>query len=129
MGEDSESLLPVLTGVASKSTHEAIVHHSVYGLFSIRQGKWKLNLTPGSGAWSFPRDEKAVELGLPMVQLYDLSKDIAEEENLQAQYPKVVEQLTHLLEKYVANGRSVSGKTQQNDVEVDIWKSNKLLKE
>lgn len=129
LGEDSESLLPVLTGVAKKPVHEAIIHHSVYGLFSIRQGKWKLNLCPGSGGWAYPRDEKAVTLGLPKVQLYDLSKDIGEQVNLQAQYPEVVHRLTNLLEDYVANGRSVPGKTQQNDADIDIWKSLKLRTE
>lgn len=126
LGEDSVSLLPDLTGKAIEPLREATVHHSVYGLFSIRQGKWKLNLNPGSGGWSFPRDEKGVELDLPMVQLYDISKDIGEKENLQAQYPEVVHRLTNLLEDYVANGRSVPGKNQQNDVDVDIWKSLKL---
>ena len=128
-GEDSVSLLPDLTGTAKKSLREAIVHHSVDGLFSIRQGRWKLNLCPGSGGWAFPRDKKAIEIGLPMVQLYDLSKDIGEQENLYEQYPEVVDRLTNLLEDYVANGRSVPGKTQQNDAEIDIWKSIKLQTE
>ena len=34
----------------------------------------------------------------------------------------IVTHLTKLLEKYVADGRSTPGKTQTNDVPVDIWK-------
>ncbi|MEN8193378.1 MAG: sulfatase-like hydrolase/transferase [Bacteroidota bacterium] len=124
-GEDSFSILSDMKRNKETTEREAIVHHSVDGLFSIRQGKWKLELCPGSGGWSPPRDQKAIDQGLPMIQLYDLSNDIGEETNLQAQYPEVVHQLTNLLEDYVAKGRSTPGKAQKNDTEIDIWKSLK----
>lgn len=124
-GEDSVSILSDFKGTAKIPLREAVIHHSVEGLFSIRQGKWKLELCPGSGGWSNPKDAKAMTLGLPMVQLYDLSNDISEQENLQTQYPEVVHRLTNLLEDYVANGRSTPGKVQINDAEIDIWKSIK----
>jgi len=104
---------------------EAIVHHSINGRFSIRQGNWKLELCPGSGGWSAPLDTAAKANGLPSIQLYDMSKDIGEQINLQAQHPEVVARLTRLLEKYVAEGRSTHGKPQSNTVVPDIRKINR----
>ena len=121
--EDSVSILPVLLGTAQHAPHEAIVHHSVTGQFSIRQGNWKLELCPGSGGTSAPRDPAAAKRGLPVVQLYDMAADVGERMNVQARYPDVVERLTRLLERYVAAGRSTPGTMQDNDVPVDIWKS------
>jgi len=127
-GEDSVNFLPDLFGTTNNLVREAVVHHSINGSFSIRQGKWKLELCPGSGGWSEPVPAKTKELGLPLVQLYNLERDIEERENLQAHYPKVVHRLTNLLEDYVKKGRSTPGVPQKNDVEVDIWKFLKLRK-
>jgi arylsulfatase A-like enzyme len=120
--EDSVSLLPILLGKTKERVREALVHHSISGKFSIRQGRWKLELCPGSGGWSAPRDLQAVKQGLPGVQLYDMEADPAEEKNLEAEHPEVVQRLTALLERYVANGRSTPGEPQKNAVAVDIWK-------
>jgi arylsulfatase A len=119
-GEDSVSILPDLLGTAKGPVRQAIVHHSVNGSFSIRQGKWKLELCPGSGGWSDPKPAEAKKNNLPKVQLYDLSRDIGEQLNLQAEYPDVVEKLTTLLQSYVDKGRSTPGKPQQNNGAVDI---------
>jgi arylsulfatase A-like enzyme len=121
-GEDSVSLLPILLGKTDRPPREALVHHSIEGKFSIRQGRWKLELCPGSGGWGLPKDPQALKEGLPAVQLYDMAQDIGEQRNLQAEHPEVVKELTVLLEKYVANGRSTPGAPQKNDVSVDIWK-------
>jgi arylsulfatase A-like enzyme len=120
--EDSVGLLPILLGTADKPMREALVHHSIQGKFSIRAGSWKLELCPGSGGWSQPRDPQAVKQRLPNVQLYDMAKDISEQRNLQAEHPDVVKRLLTILEKYVADGRSTPGAPQKNDVPVDIWK-------
>jgi hypothetical protein len=53
-------------------------------------------------------------VGLPPIQLYDLSRDIGERENVQDQYPEVVETLKALLSRYVKNGRSTPGAHQPN---------------
>lgn len=58
------------------------------------------------------------------MQLYDLADDIGEKKNVQAEHPDVVGQLTKLLEKQVADGRSTPGAPQQNDAKIDIWKKN-----
>jgi arylsulfatase A len=121
-GEDSVSLLPVLLGRADRPLHEAVVHHSINGSFSIRQANWKLELCSGSGGWSAPRPNTPEARKLPPVQLYDLSRDEAEKTNVQAEHPEVVERLTRLLEKYVADGRSTPGAPQQNAVPIELWK-------
>ena len=124
-GEDSVSMLPALLGRDSGPLREAVVHHSIDGKFAIRQGNWKLELCPGSGGWSKPKEADAVKQGLPTVQLYDMSGDVRESVNVQDKHPDVVERLTRLLEKYIAEGRSTPGTPQKNDVTVDIWKGNK----
>jgi len=121
-GEDSVSLLPVLAGNTHGVVREAIVHHSINGSFSIRQGPWKLELCAGSGGWSEPKPGSAAAKLLPRVQLYDLSADVGEKQNVEAAHPEVVARLTQLLEKYVADGRSTAGAPQKNAVPIRLWK-------
>ena len=121
--EDSFSFLPELLGTGH-TKREAIVHHSIQGRFSIRQGPWKLELCPGSGGWAAPRDADARKRKLPELQLYNLADDIGEKQNLQSARPDVVQRLTALLEKTVTNGRSTPGPAQHNDGPVDIHKTN-----
>lgn len=120
--EDSVSLLPALSGKADKPLHEAVIHHSVNGSFAIRQGNWKLELCPSSGGWSDPKPNTAEAKKLPAVQLYDLSADIGEKTNVQAEHTEIVDRLTRLLEKIVADGRSTPGSQQKNDVPIKLWK-------
>jgi len=120
--EDSFSFLPVLWGKASGPVRETLILHSVSGKFAIRQGPWKLLLAPGSGGWSRPGDAEARRQGLPEVQLYNLADDPAEQKNLQAQHPEMVQRLVQLLERQVSEGRTRPGPTQKNDATVDIWK-------
>jgi len=118
--EDSVNLLPALEGRARKPLHPAIVHHSINGSFSVREGKWKLELCADSGGWSDPRPGSPAAKALPTVQLYDLSRDIGEKENVSAKHPEVVGRLTRLLEKYVTDGRSTPGTPQPNTGKVEI---------
>lgn len=114
--EDSVSILPTLLGLDNASHREAVVHHSIDGKFAIRQGKWKLAFCSGSGGWGMPKDPEASQIGLPDVQLYDLSIDFSESKNVQAENPEVVSRMTRLLEEFVANGRSTPGIQLANDV-------------
>ncbi len=108
-GEDSYNILPAMLGEQyDRPIREATVHHSIDGSFAIRQGKWKLELCGGSGGWSKPSNALAKETGIPDIQLYDLSTDPGEENNLHEQYPEIVEELTSLLQKYKDEGRSAS---------------------
>lgn len=110
-GEDSYNILPALLGEKlDKPIRPDVIHHSVWGVFSIRKGKWKLILdTQGSGGWVGPSDQYPVA-GAPG-QLYDMDKDPYEKDNLWDKRPKVVERLTKLLQKYKKQGysRPVSG--------------------
>lgn len=107
--EDSVSNLSVwLSETLTSPLREAIVHHSVDGSFSIRKDQWKLVLCPGSGGWSDPIPGEEPE-GSPEIQLYDLSVDIAETNNVWDEYPEVVSSLKALLTKYKQEGRSTPG--------------------
>jgi arylsulfatase A len=113
-GEDSYSLLPLLTDKPHKFKRKATVLHSVDGYFAIQKGKWKLEMCAGSGGWSAPKPGKE-EAGLPPIQLYNLENDIGETKNVQAAYPSVVKELTTLLTQYIKDGRSTKGTPQKND--------------
>jgi len=118
MAEDSYNILPILLGDKPETAiREATVHHSINGAFSIRQNKWKLIFAPGSGGWSQPRPKDARKNKLPLLQLYDLDRDIAEEHNIAKDHPDIVEKLTALMKAYVENGRSTPGEIQKNEGE------------
>jgi arylsulfatase A-like enzyme len=123
--EDSISFFGALTASDAPPAREVIVHHSINGAFALRRGMWKLEFCPGSGGWSKPRPGLNDTSKMPLVQLYDLKSDIGEQTNLQAEQPKIVAELTALMEQYVTQGRSTPGAPQQNTVAVDFWKAGK----
>lgn len=116
-GEDSYNILPALTGEElGMPLREATVHHSINGSFAIRQGDWKLAMCAGSGGWSFPRpNNKKVLDTLPSIQLYNLKTDPEESKNVVGDHPDKAEELQELLTKYIVEGRSTPGASQQND--------------
>ena len=117
-GEDSFSFLPLLTDPASKEyLREATVHHSINGSFAIRKDNWKMIFCPGSGGWSDPKPDSKGIGELPKFQLYDLSKDPQERNNLYGQFHEVESALTRLMVSYIENGRSTQGERQKNDSE------------
>ena len=122
-GEDSTSFAAAWTGRGPERAD--VVHHSVNGSFAVRKGKWKLCLCPGSGGWSAPRPGKDDTTKLPPVQLFDLAADPAEKTNLHAKHPGMVAELTKLLEKQIAGGRSTPGTPQKNAVAVDVRKAGR----
>ena len=69
------------------------VHHSVEGMFAIREGSWKLIQGQGGGGFT----KVNVEPGEPPGQLYDLAADPGETKNLYAEKPEVVARLAALL--------------------------------
>ncbi len=105
-GEDRMDMLAVLQGQSPESPNrDAIVHHSLDGMFAIRRGNWKLILGRGSGGFTAPR-RYVPEIGEPAGQLYDLSEDPSETTNLYLDYPELVNDLSELLERYMKAGRS-----------------------
>jgi arylsulfatase A-like enzyme len=124
--EDSISFLPAIKGTDSHA-RTSVIHHSIPGYFAIRQGKYKLLMCPGSGGWTKPKPTfeswKQTEAeGKPMVQLYDMTKDIGEQKNLAASMPGKVKSMKALLKKQVDDGRTTPGPKQTNDVQVTIDK-------
>jgi arylsulfatase A len=117
-GEDSVSILPALRGTDRAPLRKTVVHHSIHGMFAIREGGWKLEFCPGSGGWAKPLDSDARNAGLPELQLYDLSTDPTESKNLAVEKRDVVDRLSALLERSIADGRSTPGPKQANDVPV-----------
>lgn len=103
-GEDSFSFWKVLTGEAYTSPlREATIHHSINGLFALRQGDWVWLDAKGSGGWTLPED-KAVNMAAG--QLYNLKEDLIQQNNLVETYPDVVRSMQQLLDKYIQTGRS-----------------------
>ena len=127
MAEDSVSNLPLWQGKTGP-IREATVHHSDDGSLSIRKGKYKLEMCPGSGGWSFPKPGSPEEAGLPAIQLYDLENDPGETVNLAPEHPEITEPLRQLLTQYVLNGRSTPGKPQPNNG-AEIWEAVRWLEE
>jgi arylsulfatase A-like enzyme len=115
-GEDSVSILPLLKG-QDRPVREAVVHHSISGMFALRQGNTKLIFGAGSGGWSKPGVDKSP------VQLYDMTQDVGERRNRQAADKDDVARLTKLMEKYIADGRSTTGQPQKNDTTIKLWKN------
>jgi arylsulfatase A len=84
---------------------KTIIDHSIDGMFTIREGDWKLELGLGSGGFSAPRTVEPVEGGVKG-QLYNLRDDPHELYNLYAEKPEIVERLTKLLDDYQASGHT-----------------------
>lgn len=126
--EDSFSFAAELGGAFDDTDkRDAFVHHSSSGYFAIRTRDWKLCLCPGSGGWTQPKPswqnwERIKSLGQPLVQLYDLEKDLAEQNNLASAQPDRVAELTNRLVQIVESGYSYPGRTGSNDVAVEIHK-------
>ena len=105
-GEDSFNILPALLGRAGETPiRDAVVHHSLQGVFAIRQGPWKLILGRGSGGFSRPRRIEP-KPGEPVGQLYNLAEDIGETDNLYLKRPETVRRLSTLLDAWRSQGRS-----------------------
>jgi arylsulfatase A-like enzyme len=99
--EDSYSHLDALLGVDNSEGRNQIVCQSVSGMYSIRKDNWKLIMGKGSGGWTYEGKP-----GEPEGQLYDLSIDIGEKNNLYTEYPEKVKELTAMLKMYQDERRS-----------------------
>jgi arylsulfatase A-like enzyme len=104
-GEDSFNLLPALLHKPHAPIRKTIVDHSIDGMFTIREGDWKLELGLGSGGFSAPRTVQPVPGGV-QGQLYNLAQDPHELYTLDEQHPEIVERLTKLLDTYKESGHT-----------------------
>ncbi|MDF1738006.1 MAG: arylsulfatase [Verrucomicrobiales bacterium] len=106
---DSHDLLPLLKGEADavRSSH---VHNTYEGQYAIREGNWLLidhktgYRSKKSAKWEkkhgYPADDKGP------VELYDLSDDIGQRNNLSAENPEKVKELQALLKEIQERGVS-----------------------
>ena len=117
-GEDGFSLVPVFKG-GDSTGRKTLISHSIGGSFAIREGDWKLCLSRGSGGWSAPREADAKKKGLPPMQLFNLSEDAAEKNNLAEKNPEKVKALLEILKREVENGRCTPGEPVSNDRQVE----------
>ena len=104
--EDSFSFLELLQGRApDKPVHEAVIHHSLDGMFAVRTGPWKAVFGTGSGGFSEPRRYTPAE-GEPEGQLFNIIDDTRETNNLWNNRPDIVNRLKGILDRYRREGRS-----------------------
>jgi arylsulfatase A-like enzyme len=101
---DSQNVLPALLGDSPKG-RATLVEHA--GGLAMRQGEWKfIPKRPGVKR----AQQTDTETGNhPDFQLYNLSKDLGETNNLAAAHPDKVEQLRALLEAEKAKGMPAGG--------------------
>jgi arylsulfatase A len=104
-GEDSVSLLPLLTGRPEDHHRPPIVHHSVYGMFGLRDGDWKLCDGLGSGGATPPQFAQPLPGG-PSGQLYNLREDLGETRNHFLDQPDRVETMNATINEFKLRGRS-----------------------
>jgi arylsulfatase A-like enzyme len=99
-GEDSLNLLPILSGEPKECPiREYAIHHSLQGMFSIRDQEWKYVEGKGSGGFGWSRERAEESDAGPEGQLYYIREDIGEKNNLYAEHPEMVEQLAKKLEQ------------------------------
>ena len=94
---DSKAFIPVLSGDMSFQTRDNMVHQSSGGMYAITSGAWKYIDGLGSGGFTFPTNLTPEPNG-PKGQLYQLSEDPLESENLFATYPEMIPSLKKQLE-------------------------------
>lgn len=75
---------------------------------------------PAAGEPQWLKDERGYTSHDQPGELYNLREDRIQKNNLYAEKPELVRELTELLEKLIRDGRSTPGPTQQNDVNVRI---------
>jgi arylsulfatase A-like enzyme len=101
---DGRDLSPVLFGTSKESPREAHYYFSEFNLQAVRQGPWKLALTPQADA----ADRTTVEASKKNPRLYNLDKDIGETTNVADKHPEVMEKLKALAAKM---NDEIGGKT------------------
>jgi arylsulfatase A len=97
-GEDSRNILPLLLGEKPKKPiREYSVHHSLWGVFALRQGDWKMIPHRGSGGFSRLKTLDPAKVGGPEGQLYNLRTDPSETKNIWNEQPQIVERMKRRL--------------------------------
>jgi hypothetical protein len=100
---DGRDITPILFGQSKESAREAHYYFASYDLQAVRQGRWKLALSPQSDGLG-----KNAAKTSPGLRLYDLDAEIGELTDVAAQHPEVVAKLKVLADKMAAE---IGGKT------------------
>jgi len=104
-GPDSFSILPALLGEETdEPVRENLVNDSHKGLYSIRQGPWKLIFGKGGGGLGWSEEDK--KESHTYKQLYNLEEDLGEKNNLVDKYPGIVKELTKRFDEIKNSGHS-----------------------
>ena len=119
--EDSVSNRVLWENPSNDDVRDFLIHQSIDGSLSIRHGDFKLAMCPGSGGWSYPAPGEEAE-DMPLYQLFDLSKDIGEKQNIINDHEEIFSELKEELTKEILEGRSTVGSPQKNTGS-DIWET------
>lgn len=93
---DGFDILPLLQGEQTDSPYELFYYYQLEHLQAIRKGPWKIHLPLDSMYNNFHR--ATMKPGRP-VALFDLSKDIAESQNVADLHPEIVQELLEEAER------------------------------
>ena len=111
--EDSFDISPILRGEQGDAPlRPYLLQQTMRLALSIRKGPWKLLAHKGSGGNNYKRNKRLAEFVIPDTapkapgQLYNLDEDPGETTNLYEKHPKIVAELTALLEESKRSGRS-----------------------
>lgn len=96
VGKDSRSIVPILKGGTAEP--EVLIHQSPSNMFAVREGDWKFIDGLGSGGFTKPSWITPTPGG-PKGQLYNLTTDPKESENLYLKHPEIVARLRASLEQ------------------------------
>jgi arylsulfatase A len=103
--EDSFSFLPALLGKTdAQPSRDAMVLHSCWGVFAVRKGPWKW--IEGIKAEGIPARGNSGKNAKSGEELYDLSKDPEEKQNVIHDHPEVANELRALLKKMRGEGHT-----------------------
>jgi arylsulfatase A len=90
---DGRDLCPLLFGRSKESQREAHYYFAGYNIQAVRQGPWKLALTPQGNAQAKGQLEDDAKTN---PRLYNLDAEIGERTNLAEQHPEIVSKLAAL---------------------------------
>ena len=110
--EDSISFLQAALGESNPAARTSLVIHSNHGEFAFRNGPWKL-------VFKMSGQNLEQSRGKPTVaELYHLVNDVAEQRDVSAERPEIVQQMTERLTALIEQGSSRPGLVRQNDTAV-----------
>jgi arylsulfatase A len=100
--EDSFSFKKLLEGNAASFSRPPVITHAIGGTFAIHSKNWKLIAGSGSGGRTLP---KSKPFDKPY-QLFDLSKDIVEENNLIENNPEKAKEMEKALQAIIESSKA-----------------------